>query len=499
MPYSNYRGVAARSGRHGVDPARSVVQVGGGLAGDRPARGDGLHRRCAGDRLPLRPAGAVAGRLLHEEDHRLSGRAASRPDARCAAHRRTLQPVSIGLLPSTLPYPTVSVHQEGATLPDSLRHRVRFVAEGDGATSFDITLDASALVNRRLTLSYVPATVDDQIAAHAFLGLENTPAYLLKLRPVLKLGGVIVKAGETPVQMGATHTFTIEIQTPRGTVPIANPVVAGGYYAIGLGAHQVRCRRPTSVAAEDTEEGAGTICSRTWPRTISSGGTRRSSRSPAILGVVHVRPALSEVMIGLAFNVTLAVWSAAGDRVARRRSSMPICGSPILCRSAEDDGLRSEFMRLSGLAGSMLEGEMLERNLQVDAVSAARLIQLARAEGIPSKSSPRPTWTRASRSSTPPTSSRPRFGTRSTRAGAPSCRNAISPGISGAASATSCSTRPRARPAISSRAVWRAPRRPRTRMTGSSSSTPPCLDIPIRVRPTPNPLAAVSIRKVTDH
>ena len=138
------------------------------------------------------------------------------------------------MLPSTLPYAVVSVNEELPALPDALRHRVRFVASGEDGVSFDVTVPAAELAGRRLTLSYAPATVEDQVAAHAFLGLDNTPAYLVKLRPVLKIGGTVKAAGATPIQMGAFHEFTVEIQTPRGVVPIVNSVLAGGYYAVGL-------------------------------------------------------------------------------------------------------------------------------------------------------------------------------------------------------------------------------------------------------------------------
>ena len=108
-----------------------------------------------------------------------------------AITQRAIQAAAGGLLPSTLPYRTLSVNEELTALPDTLRHHVRFVASSDGAAAFDVTLPASALVGRRVTLSYAPATVEDQIAAGAYLGIDNTPAYLLKLRPVLKVGGEV--------------------------------------------------------------------------------------------------------------------------------------------------------------------------------------------------------------------------------------------------------------------------------------------------------------------
>jgi len=41
-----------------------------------------------------------------------------------------------------------------------------------------------------------------------------------------------------------------------------------------------------------------------------------------------------------------------------------------------DDARAAAFMRLAGLAGSMLESAVFEDNLQADSVSAAKIIQL---------------------------------------------------------------------------------------------------------------------------
>jgi hypothetical protein len=102
-----------------------------------------------------------------------------------AITQRTIQAAAAGLLPSTLPYRTVSVNQELTALPDTLRHHVRFVAQGDGAAAFD---DAARLRARRARVTVdVPANVEDQTPP-ARISIDNTPAYL-QLRPVLKVGG----------------------------------------------------------------------------------------------------------------------------------------------------------------------------------------------------------------------------------------------------------------------------------------------------------------------
>ena len=294
---------------------------------------------------------------------------------------RTIRAVQSGLLPSTLPYGIVSINEEGAAVADWLRHRVRFVAEGEGGTSFDVTVPAADLAGQRLTLSYVPATVEDQVAAHSFLGLDNTPAYLVKLRPVLKIGGVVKAAGTTPIQMGAFHSLTVEIQTPRGAVPVVNSMLAGGYYAIGLATQPAAYDMPLARAPDDTEHRAA---DRLY--SIAIDYIRRWNEVErtleGLLRVVNVRPALSHVIVGTVHARTVVfgqpqsidwrgVFVDADLRVAE----------PV--PTGADNTRAPEFMRLSGLAGSVLEADVLRLNLNVDAVSAASVIQLAREGAIP--------------------------------------------------------------------------------------------------------------------
>jgi hypothetical protein len=293
---------------------------------------------------------------------------------------RAVDPAAAGLLPSTLPYATVSVNQELAALPDGLRHRVRFDAVGDGGTSLDVTIPASELLGRRLTLSYIPATVEDQIVANAFLGLNETPAYLVKVRPVLKVGGVVRAAGALSIQMGALHDVTIEIQTPRTTIPVTNTIMAGGYFAIGLAAGAADPPASDVVAAEDTE---GTGGANELHRLAVEYLDRWNDADEFLAGVLHVvtvRPALSEVMVGGFYRRTFLFGEPQSiewrglfvDADVRISEPVPI----------DANDRQREFLRLSGLAGSELEARVLQENLEVDSISAAHLLQLARAAGI---------------------------------------------------------------------------------------------------------------------
>lgn len=298
------------------------------------------------------------------------------------AHARwTRQESTPRLLPNTLPYVVTAISEETVRLSDAVRHHVRVVARGDEGVSLDVTLAASEVLGKRLTLSYVPATVDDQIAVNAFLELDNTPAYLVKLRPVLKIAGVVRAAGEAPVQMGALHDVTIEVRTPRISLPVVNTIAAGGYYAIGFSSPRTTWQPAATPTPQDTERPAADLLFG-LAADYSARWSDAERTLAAFLGVVPIHPALSEVMVGSVYNRTLLFgqpeaieWRGVFvDADLRITEAVP---------AGADDSVGLEFMRLAGLIGSMLESDVLEQTLGVDSVSAAKLIQLARAAGIP--------------------------------------------------------------------------------------------------------------------
>jgi hypothetical protein len=309
--------------------------------------------------------------------------ATSRPDltlAQVAAHRSVDQQ-KLGLLPGTLPFKTISIQEEGPALRDSLRHKVRFVATSDGVDLFDVEIPASELTGTRVTLSYEPATVEDHITAEAFFGIGNTPAYLLHLRPVLKVGGVTRAVGNDGIQMGAIHHFSMQIEAPGGSFPIENDVLAGGFYALAFGSPNWEFAPPATPAADDTENPAADLIYGIAADYLKRWTDSEDALSD-LLRVVNLRPALAEVMVGNNYNTTVLFglpqaldWRGVFVD-ADLRPSDPVS-------SGADDTRTRSFLVLSGLEGSYQEGAVLESKLGADAVSAAKLIQLAHQAAIP--------------------------------------------------------------------------------------------------------------------
>lgn len=169
------------------------------------------------------------------------------PTLRDMAGGVTIVPSSLPLLPGSLPYQVVVRGAQFAEVPASLRHELRFeVLSGRFSISPDLTFSSplAELAGRRITLSYGPASDADRAALQSFApdGGEGSiedfptslPAYLIQVRPELRIDGELVATGAA-VTLGESGSFRMLFSEPgRGTHTVNNAITAGTYNAIVL-------------------------------------------------------------------------------------------------------------------------------------------------------------------------------------------------------------------------------------------------------------------------
>ncbi len=147
-------------------------------------------------------------------------------------------------LPSSLPNPILVTGTRYAKLPASLEHRMGF------AFGTDILGDPIGLVsypmpevhNRKITLSFRPATAADEEALKSLLPdgeitdlsqlPSSIPSYLVNVVPELAIDGKVVSTG-SPMALGEDLSFMFYV-TLRGygTTPYQYKVPAGAYLSI---------------------------------------------------------------------------------------------------------------------------------------------------------------------------------------------------------------------------------------------------------------------------
>jgi transglutaminase-like putative cysteine protease len=156
--------------------------------------------------------------------------------------RIVLVPVTV--LPTGLSNRVVVTGARYARLPASLQQQITF-AFGKDITGEPVnprTFAWALLNNRKLTVSFRPATADDHAALSSLLpqgDIENIsdiptniPAYLVNVVPELKLEGNIVMSGPS-MSLGSELTFVFNPKfAGRGTKPFSYKLAAGAYLAL---------------------------------------------------------------------------------------------------------------------------------------------------------------------------------------------------------------------------------------------------------------------------
>jgi hypothetical protein len=281
----------------------------------------------------------------------------------------TIIPNILKIIPSTLQFPQIAITGEYQTLPDELKHKLTFSATAGSTELFSLTLETHKLSNKRLALRAEPETVEDQNTIDSFGGLDNTPPYLVRLRPVLTVDGERMIVAQDGLPMGGDYTLNIDVITPNGTERITSGQINGNLSVIGVVAQ--KAQTPAAIAEGDNAEAI--------LHKEAIGYIDRWNRSEddlaALLGQHVSRPTVTIATVGAQLEVTQLLdtphdmqWKGLFLDAGYRR-----------IESVGRNGNERDFMRLSALQGSILENRIFEDDLKVDSVSTAKLLQLAKA------------------------------------------------------------------------------------------------------------------------
>lgn len=178
----------------------------------------------------------------------------------------------------TLPYRGAIRGAAFAELPDSYRHKLSFNVRNDTVdlslydpdvppaadTALYLTKSLPELAGKKITLSYSPATPQDEAVINSYLPkphadgtpiqpseLPSTlPAYLINVKPELRIDGQVVATGAS-VGLGGTNIFTMTFSDPSyGSSQVINYIDGGVYQAIGLNLGKVSQEQLTLLKAK---------------------------------------------------------------------------------------------------------------------------------------------------------------------------------------------------------------------------------------------------------
>ncbi len=153
-----------------------------------------------------------------------------------AKGRKEIAEEKFKFLPSSLPYKTIVIANKTSEITTVSRSKVTFrMKSADGMSDAIYSVTTPELAGKRVTLSYRPATSGDEALVASYGGfMFNVPAYMLQVKPELRVEGTVVLTGEATT-IGNEQSLTMEFSKPGGSGEVAEKMlVAGGYYAFGL-------------------------------------------------------------------------------------------------------------------------------------------------------------------------------------------------------------------------------------------------------------------------
>ena len=141
-----------------------------------------------------------------------------------------------GYLSPALPYKVGKQGDAFSTIPDKYKERISISLSNESGfgNSLSYQTDFYSLYNKKITISWVPATAADQQLINNYGGIFNAPAYLISMKPQLKVNGVLVAEGIS-IGLGKSQQLKMQFNVPGIPVDYSNSqVTAGGIYNIGL-------------------------------------------------------------------------------------------------------------------------------------------------------------------------------------------------------------------------------------------------------------------------
>ncbi len=287
-------------------------------------------------------------------------------------------------------YDVISYISEYSKAPSKYEYRVifRLSAAKDEAQSEPIPL--SQLIGQRCTISYEPVASDDIALIERCNGLKNTPVYLLRMKPVLKIAGRDIVEGDE-ILPGGRSTVEIIIISPWGKKEeYLKQLVGGSYNAIAFSlkspSRKFIKQRVDKLSkdlkhVDEIDLWQERILGETLyltAMTFLMQASEISSLREKYLGIVDINTPPAIVMTTIspliyhpAQRFSLNGYELSMDVLRNEHLPVSISGNDASC---------TNFTLASGLTASALEHSILEQIYGKDAISTVKL--LAEADNV---------------------------------------------------------------------------------------------------------------------
>ena len=310
--------------------------------------------------------------------------------------KKEIKKQELGILPVTLPYKTITIGTKYSETPDNLRHKVTIEVQNSSATgnSLSYTTSIPEIAGKRVTLSYAPATAADEQVINNYSGILNVPAYLVNMKPQIKIEGVAMATGNT-IGLGNQQAFNMKFASPSGDADsvVSNNITVGAYYGIGVNPSKItkeliNKRRAKLEAVQSTVSDSTIYTDDYIGELIYTTAMAYFFELDALTDVMAQKYKIadlkhvSEAIVSKDINV----FTSWGVPLAVADASMMIDVDRLIHSAVDKNGDQAKERRFTIMAGQMssaMEHGIFEQMYKAKGVSTMQVLQLANSQGIP--------------------------------------------------------------------------------------------------------------------
>ncbi len=311
----------------------------------------------------------------------------------------------------------VTARVQSHTLPDSMKSSISFnILDPMGVNNgLSYTTSLPEIAGKKITLAFAPTTDTDLKVIQSYLPKPHTdgtsiqpsevptsfPAYLIKLKPELRIDGQVVAVGASAT-MGSPLSFTISLNEPGiGASNIDNIIQSGEYYGIGLDTGKIgniddlKSKLESTKAKLDAQQYEGLTKDDLVGDFLSTVIAVYFLELDALdditansLNVVHYRaPSIGMFSLSLTVQTVFGIPKAAGSKGMMMDVDRSM--QAVLSKDGNLSKVR-QYMIMSGNNSSTLEHSvpeqlfsMPENPYAVEAISAVKALKIANDLQIP--------------------------------------------------------------------------------------------------------------------
>ena len=322
---------------------------------------------------------------------------------------RNIKKVETGYLPNSLPYHVVSTTYEENYLTDDFMDKITLAVNNAlygvtfaETTDASITFYTADLYGHNVTLSYEPATDEDEKIIDRYGDLFSTPSYLVRVKPVIKVDEQRVLEGNSQIPGTYTNLIINIAEAGIDEVKVENPLASGGIYGIVFDYNTINSTyfdtkyEELQSCVDEVKSGKRNLIQAMEVLTCTVG--------QEYFGYLDLYTQLSAKAAGVQWARCISQCIVGYMPKVSRMMGMPVATSDgslyidvdtdtlgVVPKQDEpenkDEAVRENadvknFMMLSGMIGSYLEGYVIGEATDTQGISSISVIEESKERGI---------------------------------------------------------------------------------------------------------------------